>query len=142
MLVGGPTQTRPMTTTTAAAALVAPFAVPPGWRVHRRGPALVATGPGPVPARLEWRCGSPPAYEAEVVEDEDSFDLAGREVGYRRVGHRAGGRELLSEEWTWSLGEERRVLTGTVAREAYLSVCDLFEDVAATVEPGTPSWSS
>jgi len=27
------------------------------------------------------------------------------------------------------------VLTGTVHREDYLSVCDLFEDVAATVEP-------
>lgn len=124
--------TTPSTTMTTTAA---PFAVPPGWRVDQEGVALVATGPGPVAARLEWRCGPPPAYDAEVVEDEDAFDLDGQVVAYRRFGHRAGGVELLSEEWAWSLGEERRVLTGTVLREDYLSVCDLFEDVAATVEP-------
>lgn len=112
-----------------------PFALPAGWRVHPAGEALVATGTGPPAVRLEWRCGSPPAYDAEVVEDEDSFELDGQVVGYRRVGHREGGVEVLSEEWTWSHGEERRVLTGTVAREDYLAVCELFEDVAATVEP-------
>ena len=55
-----------------------PFAVPLGWRRSRRGGVLVATRPGPAPARLEWRSGSPPAYDAQVVEDEDAFDLAGR----------------------------------------------------------------
>lgn len=122
-------------TTTAPAP---PFAVPPGWRVDQRGVVLVATGPGPAAVRLEWRCGPPPAYDAEEVEDEDCFDLAGQVVAYRRFGHREGGTEMLGEEWTWSLGEERRVLTGTVRREDYLSVCDLFEDVAATVEPWSP----
>ncbi len=111
-----------------------PFAVPLGWRRSRRGGVLVATRPGPAPARLEWRSGSPPAYDALVVEDEDAFDLAGEPVVYRRFGHRASGVELVSEEWTWRVDGERWTLTGTVARDDYLSVCDLFEDVAATVE--------
>lgn len=111
-----------------------PFAVPLGWRRSRRGEVLVATRPGQAPARLEWRSGSPPAYDALVVEDEDAFDLAGHSVDYRRFGHRAGGVELVSEEWTWRFDGERRTLTGTVPRDDYLSVCDLFEDVAATVE--------
>ena len=117
-----------------------PFSVPPGWRSRRRGGGLVATrpGPGPVPARLEWRTGPPPAYDAEVVEDEDTFDLGGLPVDYRRVGHRAAGVELVSEEWTWHCDGERRALIGTVAREDYLSVCDVFEDVAAAVEPWQP----
>lgn len=112
-----------------------PFAVPVGWRRSRRGGVLVATRPGPSPARLEWRTGPPPAYDGLVVEDEDAFDLAGHPVDYRRVAHRRGGVELVSEEWTWRVDGEQLVLTGTVRRDDYLSVCDLFEDVAATVEP-------
>lgn len=127
-------------TTTSAAVPASPFGVPPGWLVRRRGGAVVATrpGPGPVRPRLQWRCGSPPAYDAEVVEDEDHFDLEGRPVAYRRFGHRAGGVELVSEEWTWSVDGQPRVLTGTVARGDYLAVCDLFEDVAASVDPRQP----
>ena len=117
-----------------------PFAVPLGWRQSRRDGVVVATRPGPAPARLEWRSGSPPAYDGLVVEDEDAFDLAGHQVGYRRFGHRAEGVELVSEEWTWRVDGERRMLTGTVPRDDYLSVCDLFEDVAATVDPGAAPW--
>jgi len=111
-----------------------PFTIPVGWRCSHRGEVVVATRPGPSPARLEWRSGSPPAYDALVVEDEDTFDLSGHPVDYRRFGHRAGGVELVSEEWTWWVDGARLVLTGTVPRDDYLSVCDLFEDVAATVE--------
>ena len=113
-----------------------PFAVPVGWRRSRRGGLVIATRPGPSPARLEWRTGSAPTYDELVVEDEDAFDLSGHPVDYRRFGHRAGGVELVSEEWTWRVDGERLVLTGTVPRDDYLSVCDLFEDVAATVELG------
>ncbi|MGZ5398459.1 MAG: hypothetical protein ACXWDM_00505 [Nocardioides sp.] len=117
---------------------VEPFTVPVGWRRSRRGDVVVATRPGPSAARLEWRTGSLPVYDAPVVEDEDSFELSGHPVDYRRLGHRAGGVELVSEEWTWWVDGERLVLTGTVPRDDYLSVCDLFEDVAATVEVGVP----
>lgn len=110
-----------------------PFAVPIGWRRTRRGDVVVATRPGPSPARLELRSRSAPSYDALVVEDEDTFELSGNPVDYRRFGHRDGGVELVSEEWTWRVDDERLVLTGTVPREDYLSVCDLFEDVAATV---------
>lgn len=111
-----------------------PFAVPVGWRRTRRGDVVVATRPGPSPARLELRTGSAATYDALVLEDEDVFELAGHPVLYRRFGHRAAGVELVSEEWTWRVDGERLVLTGTVPREDYLSVCDLFEDVAATVQ--------
>ena len=117
-----------------------PFAVPVGWRRSRRGGVVVATRPGPAPARLEWRSGPAPAYDGLVVEDEDGFELAGHPVDYRRFGHRADGVELVSEEWTWHVDGERHALTGTVPRDDYLSVCDLFEDVAATVEPGVAPW--
>lgn len=112
-----------------------PFAVPLGWRRSRRDGAVVATRPGPSPARLELRSGRAPAYDALVVEDEDAFELSGHRVGYRRFGHRDGGVELVSEEWTWQVDGSRLALTGTVPRADYLTVCDLFEDVAATVDP-------
>ena len=119
-----------------------PFVVPSGWTVSTSGGTVVATRPGPSPARIELRHESPPSYDAMVVEDEDSFDLAGHRVDYRRFGHCPGGVELVSEEWTWLVGDRRLVLTGTVAREDYLSVCDVFEDVAATVEPWGPAASA
>lgn len=113
-----------------------PFAVPLGWRRSRRDGVVVATRPGPAPARLELRAGCAPSYDALVVEDEDSFELSGHAVDYRRFGHRESGVELVSEEWTWQVDGERLALTGTVPRADYLTVCELFEDVAATVDPG------
>lgn len=111
--------------------------LPPGWRRRRRDGALVATAPGrpdgAPPARLVWRTGPAPAYAGLEVEDEDRFDLDGHEVGYRRFGHRVDGVEVVSEEWTWLVDGLAHVLTGTVRREDYLDVCDLFEEVAASV---------
>ena len=112
-----------------------PFPVPVGWRHTRRGGVVVATGPGPSPARLELRTGPAPVYDALVVEDQDAFELSGHPVHYRRFGHRDGDVDLLSEEWTWRVDGARLALTGTVPRADYLTVCDLFEDVAATVDP-------
>lgn len=112
-----------------------PFLVPIGWRSSRLDGIGIATRPGASPARLEWRIGATPDYDGLTVEDEDSYELAGHPVHYRRFGHRDGGAELLSEEWTWQLDGTCVVLTGTVARDDYLSVCDLFEDVASTLAP-------
>lgn len=116
-----------------------PLVLPPGWRRRRRGPALLATAPaGPnhrPPPRVEWRTGPPRAYVDLDVEDEDRFDLNGHEVGYRRFGHRVDSVEVVSEEWTWLVDDVAYVLTGTVRREEYLAVCDLFEEVALSVDP-------
>jgi len=117
---------------------------PPGWRRLTIGGAVVATSPtlpgGRPPARLEWRRGAPAAeLDGADIEDEDRYDLVGHEVGYRRLGHRAGDVELVSEEWRWQVDGELLVLTGTVPRADYLAVCDLFEEVAAGVDPATGS---
>lgn len=117
---------------------IGPFTVPPGWRCARRGGLVVATRPGSPAARLEWRAGPAPAYDDLMVEDDDVYDLDGHLVAYRRFGHRAGTVELISEEWCWQVRGERRALTGTVARSDYLTCCDLFDDVAATVVPDIP----
>lgn len=115
---------------------------PPGWRRETIGGAVVATSPtrpdGRPPARLEWRRGAPEP-DGAVVEDEDRYDLVGHDVGYRRLGHRTGGVDLVSEEWRWQVGGEQLVLTGTVPRADYLAVCDLFEEVAAAVDPTSGS---
>lgn len=68
------------------------------------------------------------------VEDADEFELAGRTVGYERLGHRVGATDVVTDQWTWVVGDTAVVLTGTVARADYEDYCDLFEDVAATVE--------
>ena len=116
---------------------------PPGWWRQTIGGAVVATSPtrpsGRPPARLEWRRGAPAELDGAVIEDEDQYDLVGHEVGYRRLGHRAGDVELVSEEWRWQFDDELLVLTGTVPRADYLAVCDLFEEVAAGVDPATGS---
>ena len=68
------------------------------------------------------------------LEDHDDFDLAGHDVTYRRY-HRAGGSDVLCEEWTWLVDGRGLVLTGAVAREDYMDYCDVFEAVAETVDP-------
>lgn len=72
------------------------------------------------------------------VEDTDEFELSGRSVGYERLGHRIGTTDVLTEQWTWIVGDTAVVLTGTVARADYADYCDVFEDVAATlgITPG------
>jgi hypothetical protein len=115
-----------------------PVLWPPGWPRRSVRGTTTATAPDPPArqpaARLELRTGSPPAYDAAEVEDEDTVELGGHPVAYRRVGHREGEAEVVSEEWTWLLDDVPHVLTGTVRREDYLEVCDLFETVAASVE--------
>lgn len=114
-----------------------PLLLPPGWLVRRDGPVTEATvrgGPGGVRPRLEWRPGPPPAYDDVALEEVEDLDLWGHRVRYRRFGHRVRGVEVVSEEWRWGEGSEGHVLTGTVLREDYLAVCDLFEEVACSVD--------
>ena len=85
-----------------------------------------------------WRADAVAALADQLpafaLEDEDSFELGGHRVAYRRFAHRLGTAELLSEQWAWLVDGLGVTLTGTVAREDYLAYCDLFEAVAATVE--------
>lgn len=68
------------------------------------------------------------------VEDADEFELSGRTVGYERLGHVVGTTAVVTDQWTWIVGDTAVVLTGTVARADYADYCDVFEDVAATVD--------
>lgn len=112
---------------------------PPGWARTTVAGGRVATSPRRSPtamaASLEWRAGPPPAHDDVEVEDEDAFEVGGHPVGYRRFGHRVAGREVVSEEWTWEVDGVAHVLTGTVPREDYLEVCEVFEAAAASVDP-------
>ncbi len=68
------------------------------------------------------------------VEDADEFEMSGHTVGYERLGHQVGATDVVTDQWTWVVGDTAVVVTGTVARADYEDYCDLFEDVAATVE--------
>jgi hypothetical protein len=69
------------------------------------------------------------------LEDEDDVDLDGVAAAYRRFGHRDGLVDLVSEQWAWLVDAHGVTLTGTVAREDYADYCEVFEAVAATVDP-------
>ncbi|MEZ0581323.1 hypothetical protein [Nocardioides sp. MH1] len=69
-----------------------------------------------------------------ALEDADEFDLGDHRVSYHRFAHRLGSTDVVSDQWSWLVGGVGATLTGSVAREDYLTYCDLFEDVAATVD--------
>lgn len=73
------------------------------------------------------------------VEDSDDYDLDGVPVSYVRLGHRLGSHDVVSERWSWLVGDVVVTLTGTVARVDYPDYADLFEDVAATVVVAEPT---
>lgn len=94
-----------------------------------------------------WAAASLAVLETQLdgldVEDEDSYELDGRPVLYRRFSHRAGtttdgsgGTDVVCDQWSWVVDGVAVTLTGSVARADYLDYCDLFEDVAATVDLG------
>lgn len=68
------------------------------------------------------------------IEDADQFDLGGEPVDYHRFSHRVGSVDVVCDQWSWVVDGVGVTLTGSVAREDYADYCDLFEDVAATVE--------
>ncbi|MCL2543403.1 MAG: hypothetical protein FWE71_13245 [Nocardioidaceae bacterium] len=131
--------------------------LPPGWlkradpdtgvavrsrprRHHADGvPPEIVVRSRPVEDGLaEWRRETLDALARQLdrfeVEDEDSYDLGMQRVHYHRFGHRLGVAELITEQWSWLVDGLGVTLTCTVARQDYAAYCDLFEDVAATVE--------
>lgn len=73
---------------------------------------------------------------AAYVEDEDCYDLDGHEVAYLRLAHVVDGHDLVAEVWTWLVDGHAWTLTASVALEEYADYAELFEDLAATFEPG------
>lgn len=135
------------------------IALPPRWRrrsdpdhgvlVHARAGVVPPSGTPPelvlrrAPVDddlVAWRAAAHARLATELVgfdlEDEDAFELEGRAVVYARFAHRLGTTELVSEQWSWLVDGSGTTLTATVAREDYADYCDVFEAVAATVEPG------
>ncbi|MEQ6902785.1 hypothetical protein [Nocardioides sp. YIM 152588] len=133
------------------------LSLPPRWATRRQLPhgVVVAArpldpGPGPVPEVVvravavdepdlaTWRERALRELADHAVdlalEDDDTFDLAGRTVRYHRFAHRVGPDDLLSEQWSWWQDGVGVTLTGSVARTAYVLYCDLFEEIAATLE--------
>lgn len=107
----------------------------PGVVLTARSPVVPASGFAPELVLRTVPLDDLPAPTAGFdVEDSDEFELSGGTVGYERLGHRVGTTDVLTEQWTWIVGDTAVVLTGTVARADYADYCDVFEDVAATVD--------
>ncbi|WP_157537121.1 hypothetical protein [Nocardioides sp. Root190] len=68
------------------------------------------------------------------VEDSDAFDLEGRPVTYLRFSHRVGVSDVMCEQWRWVVDGAAVTLTASMARDDYADYCDVFEEVAASVE--------
>ncbi|GAA3677923.1 hypothetical protein GCM10022237_41680 [Nocardioides ginsengisoli] len=110
------------------------------------GPELVVRTT-PVDTDLAtWRAEAVAALAAQLdafeIEDDDRFELNGRAVVYHRLGYRARGVDVVAEQWAWLIdvpgagGGIGVTLTGAVARSRYADYADLFEEVAATLDPG------
>ena len=138
------------------------IALPPSWRrtsdpehgvlVSARSPSVPASGVRPalslrctpVVETLEaWReqemaelAGRLEAFE---VEDEDSYELMGSDVAYRRFAHRVGSADVLCDQWAWLADGLGVTLTCSVAREDYWDYCDVFETIAETVDLSRPA---
>ena len=68
------------------------------------------------------------------LEDDDEFRLGDHVVAYRRFAYRHGATDVVCDQWAWVVDGVGVTLTGSVARDDYATYCDLFEDVAATVD--------
>lgn len=135
------------------------IAVPPTWRrrsdpargvlVSARASALPASGVRPevtltctsVDRDLEpWREEAMRELAARLddfaLEDDDTYDLDGHDVAYRRFAHRLGAADLLCDQWAWVVGGLGITLTCSVAREDYGDYYEVFEAIAATVDLG------
>lgn len=135
--------------------------LPPGW-IHRSDPARgillaarpapstgPATGPPPeITLRTElhpgddleaWRDAALAALgtvlAAYELEDDDLYDADGLDCAYRRFGFRAEGAEVLVEQWAWLVDGVGLTLSCAVPREHYADYCDLFDALAAAVDP-------
>ncbi len=133
------------------------IAVPPRWRrrsdaahgvlVTARAATLPASGVRPeltlvctsVDQDLEsWRDEAmrelADRLDDFALEDDDTYDLDGHDVAYRRFAHRLGAADLLCDQWAWVVGGLGITLTCSVAREDYWDYFELFEAVAETVD--------
>jgi hypothetical protein len=70
------------------------------------------------------------------VEDADDYTLDGRPVAYRRFAHRVALVDVVCEQWSWAVDGLGVTLTGSVAREDYPAYCEVFEQIAETVDLG------
>ena len=128
-----------------------PVQMPRDWvRVRRAYAAPGVHGAGLAP-RLAHRCepfagslddwhlhaadldAARPGYD---LEDDDCFDIGGRDTVYRRFGHTLGSVVVVSDQWLWVVEGTGHQLLGTVAADAYEDYCDVFESVADTFDPG------
>jgi hypothetical protein len=73
------------------------------------------------------------------VEDADDYHLDGHPVAYRRFAHRVALGGVVCEQWSWTVDGLGVTLTGSVAREDYPAYCELFEQIAETVDLGAPA---
>lgn len=132
--------------------------VPPGWRrtsdpatgvlLQARAPHA---GPSGVPPLLRLTC-EPVAEELAdwrdqamldlsrvlayfELDDTEDYRLGDHDVAYRRYAWRRGAHDLIAEEWSWLVGGLGLVLTGVVAREEYAELADVFDRVAASLDP-------
>lgn len=135
------------------------IAVPQGWRrrsdpargvlVAARATALPASGVRPeltltaTPVDLDleaWREAAMAELAGRLddfaLEDDDTYDLDGYDVAYRRFAHRVGGADLLCDQWAWVVGGVGITLTCSVAREDYGDYFEVFETIAETVDLG------
>lgn len=88
--------------------------------------------------RATWRGQALLDLRAQLVdfalEDADEYELGDHRVTYCRFAHRLGATDVLCDQWAWLVDSLGVTLTCSVARTDYLRYCDLFEDVAATVD--------
>jgi hypothetical protein len=135
------------------------IAVPPTWRrrsdtahgvlVAARATSLPASGVRPeltltctaVDRDLQpWRDQAMDELAERLVdfalEDDDTYDLDGHDVAYRRFAHRVGAADLLCDQWAWVVDGLGITLTCSAAREDYWDYCDVFEAIAETVDLG------
>lgn len=87
---------------------------------------------------VTWRGEAVEAMAVQLdrfeLEDDDEFPLGDHVVSYRRFAYRHGVTDVLCDQWAWVVDGVGVTLTGSVARQDYPTYCDLFEDVAATLE--------
>jgi len=72
------------------------------------------------------------------LEDDDRVDAGPYPLAYHRFGHGEGGDHVLVEQWAWHVSDPVCLgvtLTCAVARGDYVDYCDLFDAVAASIEP-------
>ncbi|TQK69252.1 hypothetical protein FBY23_1013 [Nocardioides sp. SLBN-35] len=113
----------------------APAAAPSGFTPE----LALHTGPVDGGSSLtDWRHQAMSTLASQLdaleIEDSDVVDLDGEPVAYTRFSHRIGGADVMCDQWAWLHDGVGVTLTGSVGRAEYADYCDLFEDVAATVE--------